>query len=213
MAILKNGPFGNMSGKVGNVVIYTMKDKMVMRSMPSKRKSKAKGKEKASQELFKQVMLVVKQCRNFVRVGFAGQGGHSPYHQALSTNIKRMVAAGGFDYREFLFSTGNLAGAVEVKAELTGNELIVSWEDSTPDKPGNLDDTAMLLVINKTRQMSDYNILAGKRENNISSMTLEGVQPGDHLEVFLSFIARMKWIKDSNPVSDSTWVGSLVYPG
>ena len=50
-AMIKNEPLCQMSGLVGNVEVDTMKDIMVMRSMPSKRKSKATGKEKASQEL------------------------------------------------------------------------------------------------------------------------------------------------------------------
>lgn len=211
MAILKNGPMGQMSGKVGNVVIYNMKGKMVMRSLPAKKKSKATGKEKASQELFRQVMLSVKLAKDFLRIGFAGQGGHSPYHVALGTNIKRMVAAGGFKYSELHFSTGKLAGAVEVKASITGNELKVSWDGSTPGKTGNQDDFAMLLVLNTTRQIAEYKTTAGKRSDNSAGMTLGSAQKGDHLEIFISFIALQTWVKDVHPVSDSRWVDSVVY--
>lgn len=211
MAILKNGPLGNLSGKVGNVVIYTMNGKMVMRSLPAKKRAKACGKQKASQELFTQVMKPIRLAKDFVKVGFAGHKGHSPYHAALSMNIKRMVDAGGFNYGQLLFSNGKLAGPLNPVLNLSENLLQISWEGSEPDKQANPGDQAMILLLNVTRDIAEYNFYAGRRKDCLAQMAIHGAQKGDRLEVYMAFQDPDSWVKDFHPVSDSCSLGSAIF--
>jgi hypothetical protein len=211
MAILKNGPLGNLSGKVGNVVIYTMNGKMVMRSLPTKKRAKATGKQKASQELFTQVMKPIRLAKDFVKFGFAGHKGHSPYHAALSINIKRMVDAGGFSFGQLLFSSGKLAGPLNPMFNLNGNLLQLSWEGSEPDKKSNLEDQVMIVVINVSRDLVEYKFYAGKRKASFAQIEIYGAQKGDQLEIYMTFLDQTSWIKDFHPVADSCYLGSAVF--
>lgn len=211
MAILKNGPLGNLSGKVGNVVIYTMNGKMVMRSLPAKKRAKACGKQKDSQELFTKVMKPIRLAKVFVKVGFAGHKGHSPYHAALSTNIKRMVDAGGFDFGQLLFASGKLAGPLNPVLNLNENLLQISWKGSEPDKQANPGDQVLILVLNVTRNMTEYNFYAGRRKDCFAQMVIHGAQKGDRLEVYMAFQDQESWVKDFHPVSDSCSLGSAIF--
>lgn len=56
MATLKNGIIGGFSGRLGNVVVYEMFGKTVVRSLPQKNQKKATGKRKQYQDDFRYVM-------------------------------------------------------------------------------------------------------------------------------------------------------------
>lgn len=210
MAILNNGPLGNLSGKLGNVVIYTLNGKVVMRSLPSKKRAKSKGKQKASQDLFTQVMKPMQFAREFLRISFAGVKGRSPYHSALSLNARLMAEYGSFSYSKLLFSQGKLAGATEVSLCLHGDQTIdVTWTGSEAGKPAAETDGAVLLVLNPGQKGAEFNMSAGKRREGHAAFKLTAAQPGDKLEVYLLFmevdksLAGLKYM-----MSDSQWLGS-----
>lgn len=214
MAILNNGPFGNLRGKLGNVVIYTLNGQVVMRSLPSKKRAKSKGRQKASQELFTQVMKPMQFARDFLRISFAGNEGRSPYHSALSLNARRMAENGIFCYSELRFSQGKLAGATELGLRLNDVQLIeVTWTGAEAGKPAAETDGAVVLVLNPVRKGVEFGLSAGKRADKHAVFKLTAAQPGDKLEVYLLFmevdksLAGLKYM-----MSESQWLGSVVVP-
>ncbi len=211
MAIVNNGLLGNLSGKLGKVVIYTLNGKLVMRSLPTKKRAKAKGRQKASQELFTQVMKPMQFAREFLRISFAGATGRSPYHSALSLNASRIAAAGSFSYAGLLFSQGKLAGASGITMSFTDITTIeVNWTGSETNKPALATDGAVLFAVVPGRQGAEFNLFAGKRGEGRATLKLKTTQPGDQLEVYLLFIEIEKSIQgEKYMISDSQWLGSL----
>lgn len=211
MAILDQGALGRFGGKVGKVVIYQMHGKLVMRSLPGKRKAKAKGRQKATQDLFALVMNAMKIARAFIRTGFANYNGHSAFHSALSCNMQRVNAAGSFGYSTLLFSSGNLAVVINPTITISDTKQIqIGWLENEAGKPAADSDCAMVLAFNTKRNFTEAEFNAGTRGAQKAGITLSQSVSGDQLEVYLAFIEWDKRLSGKKyRCSDSLWVGQL----
>jgi len=194
------------------VVIYELNGKMVMRSMPAKKRGKSKGRQKETQELFKQVMKPMQIAKAYLRYTFAGHKGYSPYHSALAINMKQISEAGAFSYQQLLFSTGKLAGVTQTALYIKEHRIVeVSWQTNEAEKPASAQDISMLLAFNVTRQQVEFNTFAGRRHDGKAILLLNEAQTGDQLEIYLSLLALEKGKTiERFMISDSQWLGSMV---
>ena len=207
MARIENGPFGNISGRVGNVVVYMLNGKMVMRSLPSVKRKKASGRQKETQDIFASVMKPVRAAKSFTKIGFGRVKGFSAYHTALSMNLQRMAENGQFSYSKMIFSKGKLATAIEPVALIDSNlKLTVSWQQNESGKPSSDSDTVMLLILNTTNNNAEIELNAGKRSAGQASIQLMHTEKGNHLEVYIAFANLSGTVAE---VSDSVWAGRL----
>ena len=207
MARIENGPFGNISGRVGNVVVYMLNGKMVMRSLPSVKRKKASGRQKETQDLFANVVKPVRAAKSFIKIGFSGVKGFSAYHSALSLNLQRMSENGQFSYSKMIFSKGKLAAAIEPVALIDSDlKLTISWQQNEPGKPLSDDDNVLLLVINTSQNRAEYDLNAGKRSAGQASIQLMHTEKGNHLEVYIAFAKLTGAVAE---VSDSVWAGQI----
>ncbi|MEE4177571.1 MAG: DUF6266 family protein [Bacteroides sp.] len=190
MAFTQEGLLGKFSGKLGNLVIYQMNGKIVMRAKPGKRTKPAGGRQKETQTNFARVMGILQPLKSFVKMGFNDlAGGTYVFHKAISENLKRYYdAPDPNDLRWLLLSKGERAGALDLVLEMGEGQATVRWGAHEAGKPFDEDDRVMLLAINTTSLEFTENPSAGKRSQGQASIALPPVKPGEQVLVFISFM-------------------------
>ncbi len=148
MAVLKNGPNGGFSGKVGSVVGYKWKGLDVIRGLPRKSHKPRSEARLANEQAMKLIMDVLKPLKLFLRMGFryaAAPLNMSAFNLALSVNKKQAIKGQypdlEIDWDNLRISQGNLAGLRNFAAEWTESGLRITWAtniDNAPGHPGDL---------------------------------------------------------------------------
>ncbi|MEE4177077.1 MAG: DUF6266 family protein [Bacteroides sp.] len=211
MASTKEGPLGNFSGKIGNVVAYEMFGKTVMRSRPSGKRRPAQGALKEAQSDFSKVMKVMQSVRSVVRVGFNPQAmGRSAFHAAMSVNlVNYRNAANPDDLRWLVISQGERAWAQDVLKTIEGNKIVVSWGDPEVGKPNSVNDQVMLLALNDTTLENTENLQAALRKEKRAELILPPAKEGENILVFMAFHNPIEAAshKSLENVSDSRLIG------
>ncbi|MEC3880025.1 DUF6266 family protein [Parapedobacter sp. 10938] len=153
MATFKNGPNGNFSGKVGNVIGYQWRGINVMRSLPKKSTKPRSEKQLANEMRMKLAMSFLSPITGVIRAGYqeVTEGlPMTPFNMALSYHKKNAI--GGeypnlfFDYANAKISTGPLLAAESVSANWMDDGLLVSW-DTPPLKYTILNDHNTMILL------------------------------------------------------------------
>ena len=209
MAISREGLAGLLSGTIGNVVVYEMNGKMVVRSRPSVKRKKAKGQQKQTQVLFAQVMKAMQIAKPFLRIGFANQKGHSAFHSAMSANMLRMKTEDQFSYEKLIFSSGKEIECSNISLVIDpGNKLQLQWHEDNADS----EETSTILVYNETQQHCEYGLNCGKRISMEASLQLKNTRPGDKIHVYLAFLEYNNMLMAQKfSITQSVWVGSILF--
>ncbi|PKP44955.1 MAG: hypothetical protein CVT94_19325 [Bacteroidetes bacterium HGW-Bacteroidetes-11] len=213
MAISRKGLAGLLSGTIGNVVVYEMNGKMVVRSRPSVKRKKAKGQQKQTQVLFAQVMKAMQIAKPFLRIGFANQNGHSAFHSAMSANMLRMKTEVQFSYEKLIFSAGNGFECPGISlAIIPGNKLQIQWLGTEAGGEEFREETSAIFVFNETQQHCEYGLNCGKRSSMEASLQLKNARPGDKIHVYLAFLEYNNMLfAQKFSITQSVWVGSILF--
>ncbi len=189
MANSKEGLLGDFSGQLSHFVVYKMYGKTIMRSRPQGRRGPASPALKSAQTDFGQVMNVLRRVKGFVRLGFYDVAqGRSAFHQALSENLLRYYARGaGQDMDWLLLSRGGRANAHDLTCSFGPKEIEVSWGEPQEGKPWAATDQAMLLAINTTTLVMDWELSAGKRAQGTGKVWLPPATANEQVRVYISF--------------------------
>ena len=152
MAILKNGPNGGFSGKVGSIVGYQWRGKDVIRGLP-----RFSSKPRTPDQLANQMKMTLTQrflqrVILFIRVGFkheAEQRVMSAFNVAMSYNKKQAIVGEypdlAFDYSRALVSMGSVAPVKDGTAQWVEGGLELRWTNDTGQ--GNAGDRDYLLAL------------------------------------------------------------------
>ena len=211
MAVSKKALALLLSGSIGNVVVYEMNGKMVVRSKPSVKRKKATGQQKDAQNLFGKVMKVMGAAKKFLNTGFGNQKGHSAFHSAMSANMLRFKEDKNFDFSKLIVSQGDLLqfGGLNCIAG-HNNELVVSWEDVSSLSGNTIPDSVSLLVYNSTTNQCEFAYECGHRDKKEARLQLTGVKTGDLLEVYICLLdLRAKLLSDKYKITQSVWAGRI----
>jgi len=189
MAFSQEGLLGEFRGRLGNLVIYKMNGKIVMRTRPSRQQGPARGRQKETQESFARVMAILQPLKSWLKMGFNDlAGGKYVFHKALSENLKRFNAAadpGELDWLQL--SMGDRAGAQNLQVQLPEGAAQLSWGEPEPGKPYDDQDRVMLLALNtNTLQFTD-SARAGQRSDGQASIALPPTEEGEKIMVFITF--------------------------
>ncbi|MDX9943141.1 MAG: DUF6266 family protein [Bacteroidales bacterium] len=211
MASTKEGPLGNYSGRIGNIVAYEMFGKTIMRSRPSGKRRPAQGALKQAQTDFSKVMKVMQSARSAVRVGFNPQAeGRSAFHAAMSVNlVNYRNAASPEDLHWLVISQGERSWAQDVAMTIEGNKAVVTWGDPEPGKRYSVSDQVMLLAMNDTSLDSSVNLQAAQRKEKRAELALPPAKAGENILVFMAFHNPIEASsnKSLENVSDSRLIG------
>lgn len=213
MAISNDPLFGRLQGKIGNLVIYQMFGKTVLRSKPSIKRKPAKGRLKDSQNDFKIVMHTMKLAQGFVVHGFREvANGRSAFHTALSFNLKKYRTSEDKAYKNWLqLSSGKRAGADNPSIRLTDDhKLLITWSEPEANKPFSNNDRLMFFAICKTQPIVICELYTARRDQLRALLDLPMNSKGLEFDCFISFRSEIPNSNhDPDLISDSLWIGNI----
>lgn len=208
MATYKNGVLGNFSGKLGNLVFYSLKGKPVVRSR-SKITKPPSEKQLENQMSLRVVIAFLKPMMEFIQLGFAAMAegtGKSAYNLALGYNKKQAV--GGvypdleMDYAQVLVSQGEMDGVDDPRVELTSGSLDFSWNCPRGLPWPRETDQVMLLVYFPGLGKAVYNLAGPGKSAAAATLAIPANLLDVYMEVYISFIA-----ENRKELSNSTYLG------
>jgi hypothetical protein len=148
MGVLKGGIFGNISGKVGNVVGVNRKGVNYLRSKPSSYKDRnSKGQQKHRTK-FALVLKFLKPFSDILAIGFDKYAkGKTGFNVAMSYNLKYAISGTfpdfAIDYPNTLLCKGNLTEPYRPSLTKAKSNIIgFNWKYLS----GNADDMALLIA-------------------------------------------------------------------
>jgi len=152
MGKLKNGAFGHLNGRIGNLVFYTLNGENIARI--SGRSTKPPTEKQLDNY---QRMAVVNQFQKpllpFLNIGFAKAGmdsGQKPYNDALSYNkinaLQGEYPLIGMDYSKALVAKGDLPTALNPVINPVSDGVAFSWQMPDVLEWHYGDNRAMLLL-------------------------------------------------------------------
>lgn len=207
MAILKNGPNGGFSGKVGSVIGYQLNGQDVIRGWSKKRTKKPSKQELANRDKFAQMQAWLKPLLDFLRLGFKN---YAPTYQgfvaAKSYNSKHAFKQ-NVDKTYFidpalaLVSFGAMALPQTMGMELNGNEIVFTW--SNEGHYQGIDQAMVLAYVPKTGE-AVYDLAAAKRHTGAAVLPMPHNSAGHEVHVYIAFVAF-----DQSAQSNSYYLGVL----
>lgn len=215
MVKMKEGLFGDFSGRMGNLVIYRLYGKTVIRSMPAVKPKKATGEKLKSQQDFAFVMRCLKDIKAYIQHGFYyTANGRSAFHEAMSVNLQRYRDTEDKSIGAWLqISRGERAGAVGFRIEKNVNgDMVLHWEEAHAGKPQSPSDSLMILLVNTVSPASGGWLRAAKRSDGCFTMDKQDFCEGDTVSVIVSFYKPDESngkVKSRTGISDSQYAGSI----
>jgi hypothetical protein len=199
MANSKQGLIAGFSGQIGEVVIYQMMGKTVIRSLPTRKRAPAKGALKKSQDGFARMMKIMQAVKPFIKAGFHDVAeGRTAFHTALSENIKRRSQSNHPDSLHWLkVSSGKRAGANDLTVQCEGNSATVSWGPTPAGKISSIDDSVLLLALNTTTLDCTSNLYAASRKKGEALLELPMARKDEEVLVFVAFRSITSAVKKS----------------
>jgi hypothetical protein len=165
MGVLKGGIFGNISGKVGNVVAVNRKGVNYLRSKPSSYKDRNSEGQKKHRTKFSLVLKFLKPFAGILAIGFEKYAkGKTGFNVAMSYHLKYAVS-GIFpnytiDYPNTLLCQGKLQEPYKPYLTKAGLNIIAfNWEYLY----GNAEDTALIIAYYETVGEVIYQLTNVKR--------------------------------------------------
>ena len=193
MGKLVGGPFGQLSGKTGDLVgsswkgISTIKRYQPNVSNPQTAGQVAQRSKMANIVAFSQSILAVVIKPLWDRF----QSGMSGYNAFVSRNIDLFDAAMPSEFANLVTSSGKMASTEIVTSMVNASDksVIYSWANDSGQGFKLASDRAYLVVINQTKSTVEGFQNGAVRGNAGSSIFLTGdVDDGDVMHLYLSFL-------------------------
>jgi hypothetical protein len=213
MGKLKNGAFGHLTGRVGNLICYTLNGENITRqvgeiSKPATEKKLANYQKMTVTNIFQKTILP------FLNVGFAKAAmdkKQNPYNEAMSFNKKNALKGEypfiEMDYSKALVSKGTLPPPVSPSINLFPNGVEFKWEMPDDMEYRYRYNRAMLLLyfpqgVDASGQpYAVWELNGARRKDGFDFIGLDANEIGRPFEAYLSFIS-----DDRLEVSDSVWM-------
>ncbi len=202
--------FGHLRGRIGNVVVYRMNGKMVVRSRPSVKRKPATGKLKQSQDVFRTVMAKMSSVRMLVNFGFDAVAVNRPaFHAAVSENLNRYRSVPDKDQRHWLLlSHGSRAQATGWACGLSGNYLQLSWGENQASGAAHDSDRLVVFLVQKHGQEALMLPFVARRSDRQAMIELPDTYRNGGCDCFAAFYTHEAAPKKhASVISDSVWAG------
>jgi hypothetical protein len=207
MARLKQGITSPGKGKVANVIMYEMYGKSYVRARPDRYKDRKSQKQLAQRQRLQLAQDFVRGFNPLVRITMKDAAiGRSPYHTAVSLNLKEAVAGEYPDQyinpEKVILSRGKLALPDHITARKTEEGILLEWSEET-DQDGSKRASDNLIWCMKDLEalsFTNYQITTVKRGEGRHLLHLPQSQnPVDIWGMFRS--------ADEIKISETQWMG------
>lgn len=194
MGTIKQGILGDFSGRVGNVIGYKRNGVNYLRAQAASISNPRTKKQQKQRGKFSAAMCFLKAVNPFIRIGYKNYAQRgTAYNTALSYLLKRAIVINGeqkeINFKQAMISIGFLMPVFRASAKYENNEMAFQWEDNTGTGNAEATDIAMLLVYNKEKETSLYNMAAATRAESFAKIDLPKEWDKDTLIPYLSFIS------------------------
>ena len=201
MAILRNGIFGPVSGKLGGTVVYELNNRTVVRVV-GKNTTPPSFRQLVNRNEMRVVNTFLKHLLTFIKIGFAQEAktrNMYPHNVAVSY-IKQHALTGVYpnvevDFEKVVLSSGNLPGLGEPNVLLTAEGLKFSWDPQSWMGWVHCNDQAMLLAYfpdvdtNKGVRNSYYTLDGAKRMMGGDFLPIPAELLQERMEVYISVLS------------------------
>ena len=213
MAILKNGLYGELSGKLGNVVAYKILGKTVIR-MVGKSKRPATEKQRANWHDMTVVNKFLKPILLFVRVGLKLEAAkRNMYAHNLAVSYHKKHALKGvypnreIDYKKVLLAEGKLTAPENPMVELQEDGLNFVWDTIGFASDFEQDDQVMVMAYFPVLSKAFFITGGAARSTGRQLLPLPVLIHGEYMETYIAFVA-----KNMQNISNSVYTGSFNKP-
>lgn len=216
MARSESGLFSDFTGRIGNLVVYKLNGKTVVRTLPSVPTKPPTALQQQARNDFSHVMKYMQALKPVVSVGYREVArGRSAFHAALSHNLKAYREAGKpTDAGWLILSDGTRAGASNLHLENSGNnQFRITWGDPPTAKPHSNGDRVYVVAVSNSGPLSGYTLNhSSHRQDHEVVITLNGIDTGAHLRFFIFFLDEHGALRKKDPrnISRSSYVGEAV---
>ena len=215
-ANLKNGLYGPVSGKIGQLVFCKRNGKTYVRSAPKKKKLRKVSKKQLSvRSRFKMTQQLVSYLLPYIRIGFKyTQPDKTAINAAMSYNLREAFK---FDdelqnyrlqWNNISFSRGIPNVAEAIKFELVTNELKITWQINS-SKRKQLDLYTFKCCVLILPENYDMERLQGCINENSLTSGIQCLQvdiiPESRYHVYIAFFSN----DGRGRVMDSEWIGLI----
>jgi len=210
MAKSKDGPFGKLSGKVGNLVFATWKGIPYIRSRPSGNPSNTKAQQ-TQRSKFGMVVKFVGHILPVIKAGFKWQSEELPARNAAISYLMKNAVRGDkpdiwIDYSSVLVARGNLPKPKDATAERVADKsLKIRWSFDTQSAVKRASDKVLALAYIPELKQGIWSIdgtASRDDEHIILELPDAAVQREAH--VYLAFAD-----PEGNDASDSVYLGMV----
>lgn len=209
MAQFNQSAFGDIQGKVGNMVVTKWRNKHVAKSKPGKRTKKATAPQ---QEQRKKMQLTGKFMRNVkevVTLCYREKSGNVPGFSAAMGDVLVNGITGTYpdytiDYAQVQLSRGDIRQPFKpTVASAKVDTVTFTWTTTSGMGKSKPDDKAVLVIYCEKLDVSAYTIQGPPRSSGTGDLELPGFG-GQEVHTWVAFISA-----DGKEVCNSIYAGKV----
>lgn len=211
MGKLNDGLFGAFTGRIGNLVGYSLGGVDLVRKRPRRRsKNSATEKQLEQRERFALAIKFLTPITEVVGAYFwKRHKTKSRFNFAVSYNLEHSIVpsvGGGFEinYQKVMISKGDLRGVDSgMITSLPNQELKLDWTDNSGQ--GSAKDTDVMLVVLYSPGQDLFHIFnpAALRGQTTVTLTVPGFFRGDEVHIWVAMVT-----EDRKEASVSSYLGT-----
>lgn len=192
MGTIKQGVFGELSGKVGNVVGYKRKGVNRLRIQAASISNPRTPKQQMQRGKISIAANFLRAINPYIRIGYKNYAkGNMTYNAAMSYIMKRAITdktgTNVLDFQRIMVSIGFLMTVPDATATIENGVVTFRWTDNSGMGNAESTDVAMPLVYNKERELAIYDTDAATRADTHAQISLPKEWSGDTMISYLSF--------------------------
>lgn len=134
------------SGKLGNIIFYTVRGRQYVRVVPTKVRNPKTAQQQAHRNAFAEISRLSSDLADAHRIGLADEARHRQLNTfSVFKHLNKNVCAAGIDYASVVVSQGHVAKAEITQAVLDGSGLLTVGFDGV-QSGGSARDEFLLFV-------------------------------------------------------------------
>lgn len=212
MGAYSKGANGTFSGKVGSVIGSSWRSIDYLRSLPKKSSKEATTEQVAQRAKFAMAPVYLRPIKDILNIGFGDKNLNKTtgYNAAVKIFLTQAIQGDypdfSIDFSKIVMSKGSLSVFHALAANLTGNDLVLTWQSILNRYNAFADDNLIVIVLNETKMM--YLIYEEITRADLTYTINIGTNfSGDVLHAWAFSIKR-----EGDVVGNSQYLGSVTLP-
>lgn len=195
---------GQISGKIGQMVIVNGKNGVYVRSLPKTNDRKSEGQLKQRSKM-QQANAFLKPLKELLPLAFVERkSNQNPYQAATSSLMRTAFTEEGIDYSKVRITEGSVCPPKKACARLSDHVVVFRWDDNSNDIAAKDTDKAVLILYSPEQQIVIWDVKKETRKEQYCLQILENDITGS-FQIYMAFTN-----KKEDKISNSEYLGSIV---